>query len=106
MVDSVANLEKQRQTIIVEVLEHGCQPEEDVENPMTQGDTDEEACRLCGITFCAQCQRRGVRYLFDCMCGARLVAGPVAQSVSLLVRNTYAHSGRQPAGLVGVAGSP
>ena len=133
MVDLVANLEKQQQTIIVEAPEHGCQPEEDVENPMTQapictttdiaeikedlpysrnncdrgcGDTDEEACRYCGITFCAQCQRQGFRYLFDCMCGERLVAGPAAHSVSLLVRNTYTHSGRQPAGLVGVAGSP
>ena len=119
MVDLVANLEKQQQTIIVEAPEHGCQPEEDVENLMTQapvctttdiaeikedlpysrnncdrgcGDTDEEACRYCGITFCAQCQRQGFRYLFDCMCGERLVAGPAAHSVSLLVRNTYTHS--------------
>jgi hypothetical protein len=134
MVDLVANLEKQQQTIIVEAPEHGCQPEEDVENRVTQaassttttiaeimaedlpysrnncdrgcGDTDEHSCRYCGITFCAECQRQGFRYLFDCMCGERLVAGPAAHSVSLLVRNTYTHSGRQPAGLVGVAGSP
>ena len=82
------------------------QPEEDVENRVTQaassttttiaeimaedlpysrnncdrgcGDTDEHSCRYCGITFCAECQRQGFRYLFDCMCGERINAAPAA----------------------------
>ena len=100
MVDSVADLEKQQQTIIVNAPEHGCQPEEDVEDPMTQapisttigiaenkedppysgnnrdlgcGDIDEEACRHCSITSCPQCHHRG-------FFGKRLLAGPAAQT--------------------------
>ena len=47
------------------------------------GDTDEHSCRYCGITFCAPCQRQGLRYLFDCMCGRRLVAAPAAPNLHL-----------------------
>ena len=37
------------------------------------GETDEASCRLCGITFCTDCQRSGKRYLFDCACASRLM---------------------------------
>ena len=47
------------------------------------GNTDERSCRYCGITFCAPCQRQGLRYLFDCMCGRRLVAAPAAPNLHL-----------------------
>ena len=124
MVDSVANQEEQQQTITVSSTEHGCQPEKDVADLMTQatnrtimcmaemredsqysggscdrgcGETDEDACRHCGITFCGQCQRQGFRYLFDCMCGRRLVASPAAH---------HGWSSWQLVGIVGVAGSP
>ena len=99
--DLVASLFRHHNGIVLTAPDHGCQPEGDVEkrmyvahcstNPniaetkeeaptrgncdLCCGDTDEEACRQCGITFCAVCQSHGFRYFFDCMCGRRVVAG-------------------------------
>ena len=122
-VDLVANLFRQHHGIVLNAPDHGCQPEGDKEKRMSEapcstnpniaetkedaptrttcdlccGDTDEEACRHCGITFCAECQRHGFRYFFDCMCGERLLSRAKVYC-DILPASRSRGSGWQPVG--------
>ena len=50
-----------------------------------------DPCRYCDLTFCDECQRRGYRYLYDCMCGRRGSTERInfVDSVVILVAPTW-----------------